>query len=582
MRRTKIVCTLGPATDSPAILRSVLHAGMNVARFNFSHGTHDEHLGRLDLLRSVARQEGCAVATMLDTQGPEIRLGCFTGGQAHLVTGKAFTLTTRKLLGNNSIGSVSFDGLPQAVSPGDEIFLDDGNIILKVESTVGDQVKCLIVEGGIISDRKKVNLPGIVVELPSLTEKDVRDIEFAIENEFDYIAASFVRSARDVLAIKKILEEYRAPIKIIAKIENRQGVENLDEILKVADGLMVARGDLGVEIPTEEVPLLQKRMISKCNAVGKPVITATQMLDSMIRNSRPTRAEASDVANAILDGTDAVMLSGETAVGKFPVEAVKTMHRIAITTENDKNYHQFVRLTDSTERVSVTEAIGQAVCSMASRLGASAIITPTESGFTARMISKYRPATDIIAVTPDKRVARELLLVWGVVPIVGDSAQDTDELLDDAVGTALARGLITNGDLVVITAGVPVGRPGSTNLLKVHTVGQVIARGIGIGKQSVTAAAFVALSAEASRDLPDGAILVARNTDRDYMDAIQRAAAVITESGGLTSHAAIVCLNLGKPVIVGASDITEVIRTGDEITIDSERGLVYRGHATVL
>jgi pyruvate kinase len=422
----------------------------------------------------------------------------------------------------------------------------------------------------------KVNLPGI-------TSKDADDIVFGIQKGVDFIAASFVRKPEDILEIRKILEEHDADIQIIAKIENSEGLEHLDEILEVADGLMVARGDLGVEIPAEEVPLVQKEMIRKCNNLGKPVITATQMLDSMQRNPRPTRAEASDVANAILDGTDAVMLSGETAAGKYPVEAVETMDRIALRTEKALRYRDLFRQRRLEQEVSITDSISQAVVHAAESLQSSAIITSTESGFTARMVSKYRPRAPIIAVTPNDRVMAKLSLVWGVHPVKGTKVTNTDEMLQVAIRSALATKYVRHGDLVVITAGVPSGQSGSTNLMKVHVIGDVLASGQGVGKQVVTGTVVVGRSAEELREkMVDGAILVTSATDRDMMESFERAAAVITEEGGLTSHAAVVGLSLGIPVIVGVENATEILKDGMEITVDSDRGQIYSGRAKVL
>ncbi len=420
--------------------------------------------------------------------------------------------------------------------------------------------------------------------MPGITEKDANDIIFGIEQGIDFVAASFVRKASDVLEIRELLEKHNAGhIQIISKIENQQGVDNLDEILEVSDGLMVARGDLGVEIPAEEVPLVQKQMIEKCNRVGKPVITATQMLDSMQRNPRPTRAEASDVANAIFDGTDAIMLSGETAAGKYPVESVQTMARIAKRTEAALEYREIFTKQANAQQTTVTEAISQSVAKSALDLGVKAIITSTESGYTARMISKYRPKAPIIAVTPDAKVIHRLALTWGVLPVQGTPAETTDEMFEIAVRGGIDSGVVQLGDTVIITAGVPVGRSGTTNLIKIHHVGDLLARGQGIGSQSATGKIVVARSAEeAVAKTEAGAILVTSSTDKEYMPAIEKAAALIVEQGGITSHAAVVGLNLGIPVVLGVENVLELLQDGMEVTVYGEAGVIYSGQAKVM
>ena len=581
MRKTKIICTLGPATDSADILASLIENGMDVARFNFSHGTHEEQLKRLTLLRSVASNNKTRVATMLDTKGPEIRLGLFKDGKQELTTGNKFILTTEDYEGTNEKSHVNYSELPSYVKKDDVIFLDDRNITLKVLNKNETEIECYIVDGGIVSNRKKVSIPDTVTGLPAVTEKDILDIKFAIKHHYDYIAASFVRSANHVIEIRKILEEYHSNIKIIAKIENREGLNNINEIIKVSDGIMVARGDLGVEIPAEEVPLRQKEMIKLCRKAGKPVIIATQMLDSMIRNPRPTRAEASDVANAIFEGADAVMLSGETAAGQHPIEAVKMMRKIAETTEHGIQYPlPFIK--DENAKTGITDAIGQTVCEMAQMLGVKAIITPTQSGYTARMIAKYRPAADIIAVTPVSQIESELNLIWGVNALPSAPLENTDDVLEEAIAAALRNKLIDEGDLVIITAGVPAAMPGGTNLIKIHTVGKVLTQGVGIGKHSITAKAVVVRDRnDLARVNPDN-IIVCVHTDASYVPVMARAAGIVTEVGGLTSHAAIVGLNFGKPVVVNAKDIMKLVKDGELITIDCERGLIYSGRATIL
>lgn len=583
MRKTKIVCTIGPATEDIEVLEQLLKEGMNVARLNFSHGTHEEHQRRIASIRKASERVGIPVAIMLDTKGPEIRIGFLDGGIISLNEGDRIVLTTDEVLGTRERISVSYAGLPQDVAEGTKILLDDGLISLRVLKVAGNDIHCLVENGGELSNRKKVNVPNVSINLPSLTDQDLADIEFGVAAGVDFLAASFIRSAPDVLAIRRILEKQNSGIDIISKIENRQGVDNIDEILSVSDGIMVARGDLGVEIPPEEVPIVQKMLIDKCNLAGKPVITATQMLESMTKNPRPTRAEASDVANAIFDGSDAVMLSGETASGRYPVEAVRTMARIALKIEESLNWALLSKKRATTVKRNTTEAISYATSATALSLGATAIITATKSGSTARMVSKYRPQAPVIAVTPEPTVARKLLLVWGVQPLVSPESESTDQLFETAVNTTLQSGYIKNGDLVVISAGVPVGIPGTTNLIKVHTVGKVLAQGTGIGRHSVSGKVVVARTAEeAIRKITKGDILVTGFLDREYLPAAQMAGALITEEAGLTSPGAIVGINLGIPVIVGVRECTELLEDGLIITVDPVRGLVYHGYAKVL
>jgi pyruvate kinase len=580
MRKTKIVCTIGPASESPEILKQMMLAGMNVARLNFSHGSQEEHARRIEAIRRASAETGIPVAILLDTKGPEIRLGTFANGSARLEAGQKFTLTIRDVAGNEEIASVTHEGLPQDVAVGHPILLDDGLIELRVEEVTDTDVICRVMNGGVVGDRKGINLPGTNVSLPAMSLKDEEDILFGIKMGVDFIAASFIRSAGDVLAIRRLLEDNDADIEIIAKIENKQGLDNLVSILKVADGLMVARGDLGVEIPTEEVPLAQKHMIAQCNKQGKPVITATQMLDSMIRNPRPTRAEASDVANAIFDGTDAIMLSGETASGRYPVESVVTMARLAERTELAVDWNQFVS-RQQRESHSVTDAISSACRQTAVRLGAAAILTSTQSGHTARMVSKYRPGMPIIAVTPTPQVQRKLLLTWGVEPILGRETDDTDEMIYESITAALNAQLIRNGDMVVITAGVPVGVPGTTNLLKVHVVGDVVVRGTGIGHNPVVGITRVVRTAKDVSKIKFGDIIVVVGMTPEIVEHLQGVEGIIAEEGGLTSAAAIIGLELGIPVIVGAEGATSLLEDGQTVSLDVERGLVYRGQANL-
>lgn len=468
MRKTKIVCTIGPASESLENTKKLIMAGMNVARLNFSHGDFEEHGNRVKNIKQASKELGKTVAILLDTKGPEIRTGKFKEEPVELIQDEYVTLTTEDILGDQHRMHVTYKDLPSDVEVGSTILIDDGLIGLTVVEIQGTEIKCRIVNGGQIKSRRGVNVPGVNISLPGITEKDANDIIFGIEQGVDFIAASFVRKASDVLEIRQLLESKGGShIHIISKIENQQGVDNLDEILAVSDGLMVARGDLGVEIPAEEVPLVQKRMIEKCNRVGKPVITATQMLDSMQRNPRPTRAEASDVANAIFDGTDAIMLSGETAAGKYPVESVLTMSRIAEKAESALNYHELFLKQTHAQQTTVTEAISQSVTNSAMDLNAAAIISSTESGHTARTVSKYRPQSPIIAVTTLDQTMRRLSLAWGVLPVKGTQAHSTDELFEIALQGGHDSGLLKEGDLVVITAGIPLGQSGSTNLIKV-------------------------------------------------------------------------------------------------------------------
>jgi pyruvate kinase len=583
LRKAKIVCTIGPASESVETLKKLIHAGMNVARLNFSHGSHEEHAARIANIRQAAEETGKQVAILLDTKGPEIRTGLLAVDAVELQEGGTIVLTTEDVPGTAERVSITYADLPRDVKKGDTILIDDGLIGLTVEAVEGHEIVCRIKNGGTLKSKKGVNVPGVKINLPGITEKDAQDIEFGIRQGVDFIAASFVRKASDILEIREILERHGVRIDIIAKIENQEGVDNVDEILAVSDGLMVARGDLGVEIPAEEVPLVQKKLIKKCNELGKPVITATQMLDSMQRNPRPTRAEASDVANAIFDGTDAIMLSGETAAGKYPVESVETMNRIALRAEQELNYREILYNQALQKQVTITDAISQAVANAALDLDAAAVITATESGHTARMVSKYRPKAPIVAVTPHADVVRRLALVNGVYPVLGPMANTTDEMLEMSVQQALEAGYVRHGDLVVITAGVPVREVGTTNLMKIHVIGDIVAKGQGIGRKVVTGRVAVARSAEeALEKMQEGTILVTIGTDSDMIGAFEKAGAVITEEGGLTSHAAIVGLNLNVPVIVGVARATELLKDGQIVTVDSERGHIYTGHARVL
>ncbi|MCC3869100.1 pyruvate kinase [Terrisporobacter mayombei] len=581
-KKTKIVCTLGPASQSEETLIKLMENGLNVCRFNFSHGSHEEHKERMDVVKKVREKLNKSVAILLDTKGPEIRTGNFADPEVFLEEGSKFTITMADVMGTKQICTVSYKGLADDVVKGDLILIDDGLVGLRVEEVAGEEIHCIVENSGIVKNHKGVNVPGVKINLPALTPKDISDIEFGITQGIDFIAASFVRKASDVLAIREVLENNDATyIQIISKIENQEGVDNLDEILQVSDGLMVARGDLGVEIPTEEMPIVQKEMIKKCNELGKPVITATQMLDSMIRNPRPTRAEVTDVANAIYDGTDAIMLSGETAAGKYPVEAVKTMATIAKRIEETLDYDNVLR-SKGLNNTNVTDAISYATCTTAKSLTASGIVTSTSSGHTARMVSKFRPNTPIIAATPNERTSRQLSLSWGVYTVNCQQAGNTDDLIDNSIEASKNEGFIHDGELVVITAGVPTGVSGTTNLIKVHVVSEEICQGIGIGRTTIEGNVRIVKSGQTCENFNEGDILVTSMTDKEMNPYIEKAAAIVTEDGGMTSHAAIVGINLGKPVIVSATNILSNVEDGEIITVDTTRGAVYRGSSRVL
>lgn len=556
----------------------MLATGMNVARFNFSHGTHEEHAKRMDMVRAAAMSANKPVGLMLDTKGPEMRLGRFGAGKVNLEAGQKFVLTCMNVVGDRNMVSVSHRELYQEVVPGNDILLSDGLISLKVDIVTGKDIITTVQNSGQISDLKRVAVPGVGVHLPFLSEKDVDDIIFGIKQNVDFIAASFVQRAADVLAIRKVLEDAGAAIDIIAKIENAEGVKNIDEILKVADGVMVARGDLGVEIPAEDVPLIQKTLIEKCNKTGKPVITATQMLESMVENPRPTRAEANDVANAIFDGTDVIMLSGETASGQYPIEAVATMAKIAVRIETALNYTDILRNKGILLQCTTTDAISHATVQISQELGAAAIIVSTQTGYTARMVSKYRPKAGIIAVTPTEKAFRRMTLQWGVYPLLGNESTNSDEMYQKAVASALATKYINEGDLVVMAAGAPVLTSGTTNMIRVHTVGKILLRGTGIGQRAAIGKVCVAVTnREVKEKFHPGDVLVVSGVDEETASYAAKAAAIVAEEGGLTSHAAIVGISYDLPVVVGADGATQRLADGATVTVDAARGLVYNG-----
>ncbi len=578
MRKTKIVCTLGPATEKEETLKQMMLAGMNVARLNFSHGTEEQQKGYADSVKKLRKELGLPVALMLDTKGPEIRTGDFVSPVV-LKTGSKYRLTTRTVPGDSHICSVSFPRLPGEVMPGTRILIDDGLIELKVNSTTDTDILCTVMNGGAVSSHKSINVPGLHLSLPFISEKDRKDIAFAVREDFDFIAASFTRNAQDILDLRSELEKHDChKIRIIPKIENSDGVKNIDEILRVSDGVMIARGDLGVEIPFEEIPNIQKQIIRKASNAGLQVITATQMLDSMIKNPRPTRAETTDVATAIYDGTSAIMLSGETAAGAYPVEAVKTMAKIAECTEKSIDYAEAFRMWNIHEKPDVTSAISHATCTTAQDLGAKAIITVTKSGRTARMISKYRPACPIISGTPDETVLRQMNLSWGVLPILIEEKDNTDELFDHVVSVAKEHGLVKDGDLVVITSGAPLRMSGTTNLLKVQLVGNVLVTGVGANKGAVCGNVCVCKSEEeVHHQFKSGDVLVVPETTNSLLPFLRLASAVIAERPGMNSHAAIAGMALDKPVIVGARNATKILKCGTTVTVDATRGVVYSG-----
>ncbi len=576
MRKTKIVCTLGPASSSEETIRELIQAGMNLTRFNFSHGTHESHKQTYDIVDELRREMGLPVATLLDTKGPEIRLCTFQGGSAQLHTGQQFILTSAECEGDANRAQINFAGLVSDVKPGNSILLDDGAIALRVVRTGKTNIVCEVLNDGTISDRKGVNVPGVRLSMPYISEKDRADIIFGVQTGFDFIAASFTRCANDILEIRKLLEaQGNHTIRIIAKIENAEGVANIDEILRVSDGIMVARGDMGVEVPFEDVPVLQKLLIKKCFAAGKMVITATQMLESMIHKPRPTRAETADVANAIYDGTSAIMLSGETAAGDYPVEAVKTMAQIAERTERDINYRRrFLERSDDSSP-DVTSAISHATCTTAYDIGATAIITVTWSGSTARMISKYRPDIPIIACAHMDSTYYQLALSWGVLPLKAEIKDNTDDLFLHAVQRAKEAGYVEDGDIVVITAGVPLGIHGTTNLLKVHVVGNILVTGQGVNKKSAVGRVCVAQTeAEALKNFEDGDILVIPHTSNDLLPILRKASGIVTESAGMNSHAAIVGMTLDIPVIVSVENATQILKSSTVVEIDASTGTV--------
>ena len=580
MRKTKIICTLGPSTDKEGVLRELIANGMNVARFNFSHGSHEEHLGRLEKLKALREELGKPVAALLDTKGPEIRLKDFKNGVENLVAGQTFTLTTRDVEGTNEICSITYKDLPMDVEPNGTIMLDDGLIKLQIQTVNDTDIVCTVLNNGKIKNKKGVNVPGVHLSMPYMSQRDKDDIIFGIQQGYDFIAASFVRTAQDVYEIRNLLNQYDSNIRIIAKIENREGVNNIDSILAAADAVMVARGDLGVEIDFTELPGIQKTIIDRSFSFGKPIVTATQMLDSMMVNPRPTRAEISDVANAIYDGTSAIMLSGETAAGAYPVEALKTMSAIAERTEQE-GFHLRGRTMDfNPGKISVSDATAHAACLTARDVNAAAIVTVSESGTTARLLSKYRPQQPIIACVMREQVQRQLSLSWGITPLMMSLAHSTDELIEMSTALAKENGYLHNGELAVVTAGVPVGVSGTTNMIKIHMVGNCLATGVGVGPENNDVASGKACVCrtmdEVRAKFKPGMVLVVPSTSNEMLSFVRDAAALVVEEPGLNSHAAIAGKALLKPTVVGAAGATSHIRDGLMVAVDCAHGSVQR------
>lgn len=594
MKKTKIVSTLGPASNTVETISQLIEAGANVFRFNFSHGDHEEQLTRMNMVREAVEKTGKDVGILLDTKGAEIRTTVQDTTEADYgragyiefnVGDETRISMDSELKGTKEKIAVTYPGLFDDAHIGGHILFDDGLIDMEIvdKDEANRELIMLVKNAGMLGSRKGVNAPGISINLPGITEKDADDIRFGLDNDINFIAASFVRKAQDVLEIREILEEKNMThVHIFPKIESQEGIDNIDEIIKVSDGIMIARGDMGVEIAPELVPMVQKRIIKKCNYAGKPVITATQMLESMQENPRPTRAEASDVANAVFDGTDATMLSGESANGKYPVEAVGTMARIDMEAESALSELGSFQINEF-DKSNVTETIGLSVARAAKNLGVKTIVAATESGHTARMISKYRPDADILAVTFDENTKRSLMVNWGVYPTVAEKPTTTDDMFDLAAQKAVDLGFAKEGDLILITAGVPVGERGTTNVMKVQMIGSKLLQAQGIGESTVVAHAVVAKSAEeAIKNAKDGMVLVVPTTDKEYMPAIEKAAALIVEDGGLTSHAAVVGIAQDIPVVVGAKDATSTVVDGEVVTVDPRRGIVYRGQTTAI
>ncbi len=583
IRRTKIVCTLGPAVDTPEMVRDLILAGMNVARLNFSHGNHEEHRARIERLRKVSRSEGHPVAVMLDTKGPEIRTGKMRdSAEVELNAGDHITITTEDVLGTRERVGVTYSRLPDEIGPGGHIYIADGLIDLEVERIAGTDVHCVVRSGGTLGDRKNVNIPGIRVSLPSMTEQDKHDIAFGVEMGADFVAASFIRTPEDVDAIKQFLRGHDSSIHVVAKIEDEQGLENIAEIARAADGIMVARGDLGVQLAIEEIPLAQKRIIATANGLNKPVITATQMLDSMIHNPRPTRAELTDVANAVFDGTDAVMLSGETAMGRYPVRACATLDRIARAVEASAEYRdRCAAATElSRERNDIGEAMARAAFLVASETEAAAIVAPTLRGNTPRILSRHRPKQAVIAVTTTEAVQRQLLLSWGVVPLVSEEVTDSESMVRNAIRHAIDRGYVVESDRVVTIAGMPLSSALPLNTIKMHILGHVLNRGHDGFGGKVTGRVVRAESADDARrrlKLDSTEVLVTRLVTKEYLDLIPGILALVSEERSEVSHADLQEMNDTLVLISEVPDALARAEDGTTVTLDGEQKILYEG-----
>ena len=576
MRKTRIVCTIGPASSSREMLKKLIESGMNVARLNFSHGSHEEHLEVIKILRELSGVRKIPVAILQDLCGPKIRTGEVAKPPINLVPGREIILTTRDVPGDEKEVSISYHGLPKDVQPGNRIFVDDGLFELEVEKSDSTDILCRVINGGSLLSHKGLNLPGVRLSVPSVTEKDLEDLAFGLEAGVDFVALSFVREPNDVLRVKEEMAKSGVSIPVIAKIEKHEAVKNIEEILQCADGIMVARGDLGAEVAIEEVPLIQKMLIRRCNELSKPVITATQMLDSMIRNPRPTRAEVTDVANAIFDGTDAVMLSGETASGMYPLEALRMMSRIAERIECDLP----CRCMQDAARppTGVTEAISLATCRMAEELSARAILVFTSSGRTARVVSRYKPKAHIIAATGTAAAQRRLILSWGVFPLLLPEPGDTDALMEAAESAAHSSGLVDSGDLMILTAGIPPGGQGSTNMIKIQVIGHTFVRGSGIGKEEVISGIIRKASnpVEAESRVQDGDILMVARLEEGYSSVKSRLKGIISRDDQPESPAERMVLKWEIPSIFGVPGAQELFEDGDAVTLDVTRGLIYR------
>ncbi|GIW21501.1 MAG: pyruvate kinase [Candidatus Sericytochromatia bacterium] len=581
-RRTKIVATIGPACSSKEMITELIKAGVNVFRLNFSHGSHEEHGNIIKIIREASKELNSVVSILQDIQGPKIRIGKVENDSVEIKEGQDFYLTNKPLIANSEIASVTYDNLLLDIKAGVTILIDDGKIELKVLEVLDDKLHCKVITGGIIRPNKGVNFPKTTLSISSITEKDKKDIIFGIKNRVDFIAVSFVQKPSDVMEVKEIISSYNSKIPIVSKIECQAAIDNLEDILAVSDAIMVARGDMGVELDTEDIPLLQKKIIKMCNKVSIPVITATQMLDSMINNPRPTRAETTDIANAILDGTDAIMLSNETAVGKYPIETVKTMAKIAQKADMELIKNFSLNYT-AHQLYTISGSISMASTYISQALKASAIITATFSGSSAKKISRFRPPAIIIAATPELSTLRQMTLVWGVYPILIPPANDTDSMIKNVVDVSKEQKLITDGDIVVITTGVPIGVAGTTNIIKVEVVTTIIAQGMGVGKAIASGkVVFANTPEEAINKINQGDILVTTMTDRDFVPAMKKSGGVITEEGGLTSHAAIVCMSLGIPLVIGVSGVFEKLKEGSIVTIDPRRGLIFAGNPQIV